>query len=205
MLKLPTVTLIAMANVNIDGHKKALEYSSKDIEFGAVKLITELQNNNIDEWCYNVVYNLGDYVETEHAILIHDDGFIVNPDQWKDEWLQYDYAGSPWPLPRDSYSYRDPNGKLIRVGNSVGLRSKKLMQLPKKLGMEWKSYYGNFHEDGFITCHNHEVFESHGCKFMPFEEAILFGRETPLPENRGVKPFLFHKHAGENYNYPKFK
>jgi hypothetical protein len=204
MLKLPNVTLIAFTGKNIAGHQKALDYSRREIEFGAVKLI-EKDSPTIDDWNKSIVYDLGDHVDTEFAILCHDDGFIVNPDNWNPEWLQYDYIGSPWPLPTDDYSYRDVNGHIQRVGNSVGLRSKKLLDLPKKLGMEWKSYYGNTNEDGFISVHNKHIFEEHGCKFAPFEVAIEFARETTLPENIGVKPFMFHRYAGENATYPKFK
>src|SRR3990167_5668021 len=69
-------------------------------------------------------------------------------------------------------SFRDVNGKIQRVGNSVGLRSKKLLDLPKKLNLEWKSFHGYFNEDGAISVNYRHIFEANGCKYMPFEEAI---------------------------------
>jgi hypothetical protein len=203
MIHLPQVTLVAVTSKNKDAHRQALAYSCESIKFGAIRLM-DFQTNTIDEWNKAVVYDLGEHIQTDYALLIHADGFVVNPDSWNPEWLQYDYIGAPWPLPSDDYSYRDNKGQIIRVGNSVGLRSKKLLDLPKKLGMEWKSYYGNTNEDGFITCHNRHLFEEHGCKFAPLDVAALFSRETPLPENAGIKPFVFHRYAGENANYPKF-
>jgi hypothetical protein len=83
-------------------------------------------------------------------LLIHDNGFVVNPDSWKDEFLNYDYIGAPWPLPNDNFSYRDINGNLIRQGNSVSLRSKKLLDVPNKLNLEWKPFHGYTNEDGYI-------------------------------------------------------
>lgn len=204
MLNLPNVSIVAVTSKDFEAHEKAIEYSCRAINFGKAKIV-DLGTDTIDEWNKAIVYDLGEHIETDYVLLIHADGFVVNPDMWNWDWLNYDYGGAPWPLPSDDYSYRDVYGDIVRVGNSVGLRSKKLLDLPKELGMEWKSYYGNTNEDGFITCHNRHIFEAHGCKFMPFEKAVYFSRETPLPENQGVKPFVFHRYAGENANYPRFK
>src|SRR6185295_12270179 len=132
MLKLPQTTLIAVTGKDIQGHRKALDKSCEGIEFGEVVMVQK-HFNTIDDWSKFIVYNLTDYVHTDYCILVHSDGFIVNPDKWKDEWLQYDYAGSPFPLPSDDFSYRGVIGELHRVGNSVSLRSKKLLDLPKQL------------------------------------------------------------------------
>lgn len=202
-INLPNVTLVAVTGKDREAHKKALEYSCRNIEFGSVKLI-EHDSETIDDWSKFIVYDLGDHIDTEFALLIHADGFVVNPDMWREEWLHYDYIGAPWPLPTDDFSYRDIQGKIQRVGNSVSLRSKKLLDLPKKLGMEWKSFHGFYNEDGYIAVNMKHIFDENGCKFAPFEEALLFGRENPLPENESVNPFCFHKWAGLNTNYPKF-
>lgn len=192
MLKLPNVTLIAMSSERYkEGNQKALDESCKGIEFGAVKLIIR-ESKDVDEWCKNVVYDLGDYVDTDYAILVHADGYIINPELWNPEWLNYDYIGAPWPLPTDDFSFRDVNGVIQRVGNSVSLRSKKLLDLPKKLGMEWKSFHGFYNEDGYISVNMRHVFEEHGCKFAPLEVAVHFSKEHEIPENAGLKTFMFH-------------
>lgn len=204
MLKLPNITLCTFGSTNVEGMKQALEYSSRGIEWGDVKCI-EHPCNGIDEWNKNVVFELGSYIKTDFALLIHPDGFVVNPDSWKDEFMDYDYIGSPWPLPTDSYSYRDRFYRIQRVGNSVSLRSKKLLDLPKALNMEWKSFHGFSNEDGYICVNMRDIFEAYSCKFAPFELAVKFGRETTLPEHEGVEPFVFHRHAGENSKYPNFE
>lgn len=190
-LQLPNVTLIALTSRDFEGHKKAIDKSCEGIEFGARKIIYDLDIKNIDDWSRKVVYDLPKYVDTSHALLIHSDGFIQNPEVWRDEWLHYDFAGSPWPLPKDDFSYRSESGKIQRVGNSVSLRSKRLMELAAT--RPWRSYYGNWNEDGFISCHNREWLESMGCNFMPFKEAVHFGKEIELPEHAGVKSFVFHE------------
>lgn len=196
MLKLPKITLTAFGSTNVEGMKKAIDASCKGIEWGDVKLITEVKCNNIDQWNYHMVYTLGEFIKTPFAMVIHPDGYVVHPESWWDGFMEYDFIGAPWPLPTDSYSYLDPDGKLIRVGNSVSLRSWRLMNLPKVLGLEWRAYYGNTHEDGFICCHNRKILEANGCKFAPIEVAKYFSKERDIPENADVeKPFAFHKRA----------
>lgn len=204
-LKLPQVTLCCFgASRYKESQQKALDYSSKKIDFGAIKNII-VPTNSIEEWNKAVVFDLGDYIDTDFALLIHPDGGVAEADMWRNEWLDYDYIGSPFPMPTDNFSYRDINGKIQRVGNSVSLRSKKLLQLPKKIGMEWKPFHGFCNEDGYICVNMRHVFEEHGCKFAPFEEAVRFGRENPLPENKGLKTFIYHKTIGENACYPNFE
>jgi hypothetical protein len=209
MLRLPNVTLCAFGSTNIEGMEKALEESSRKIKFGEVKLINH-PCNGIDEWNRNIVYELGSYINTDFAILIHPDGYIVNPDCWTNDFLKYDYIGSPWPLPSptDHVSYRGfRDGKIKRVGNSVSLRSKKLMDLPKKINMEWKAYHGFTNEDGYICVNKHHVFEDNDCYFAPVELAAHWGREHDVEENKEIeKTFTFHQHfSPRNLKYKIFE
>ena len=204
-IKLPNITLCCIGSEKYRyQQQKALDYSSKDIEFGAIKNII-VPTNSIDEWNKAVVFDLGDYIGTDFALLIHPDGFVVNPDKWNDDFLKYDFIGAPFPLPKDSFSYRDINGTIQRVGNSVSIRSKKLLDLPKKIGMEWKPFHGFYNEDGYITVNTRHIFEQHGCKFAPLELAAQFSHETPIPETKGIIPFAFHKNKGGNKKYPNFE
>lgn len=192
MLNLPNVTLCCLTNKDFEGHKKAIDKSCEGIEFGAVKLIWDEKCNSIDEWNRKIIYELHNYIDTDFAMLIHADGYIINPEAWQNEFLNYDYIGAPWPLPRDDYSYRTPTGDIVRVGNSVSLRSKKMLQLPSRLGLEWKQFYGNTNEDGFLCVHNRSRLEVEGCKFAPIEVAKYFSKEHEIEENLGLSTFAFH-------------
>lgn len=193
MLRLPDVTLIALTGKDYQKHMDAFEESSRKIVFGAVKLIWRDDIKSIDDWNRAVFYDLGDHVTTSHALLIHPDGYVRHPESWDDAWLELDYIGSPWPLPQDDYSYRDIHGVVQRIGNSVSLRSKKLMDLPKKLDMPFAYFHGNNNEDGAICVNYRHIFEEHGCTFGTFEQALRFGKEHELPEHEGLKPFVFHE------------
>lgn len=196
MLNLPRVTLVALTGKDFPSHDEAIRKSCEGIEWGAVKVVFDYKIKSIDDWNYKIIYELGNYIDTEFAMLIHPDGYVVNPSCWKDEFLDYDYIGAPWPLPKDDYSYRTPGGELVRVGNSVSIRSKRILDLPRKWGLPWRSYYGNTNEDGFLCVHNRSRLEDSGCRFAPIEVAKYFSKEAPLPENEGLKTFAFHHYEG---------
>jgi hypothetical protein len=213
-LNLKNVTLVAMTSVLIDETIKALMYSSDNIDFGAVKLISSIEPknlpsrikfeytepiNNIDTWNHRIVYHLTDHIDTEFAILIHDDGFIVNTDSWRPEFLEYDYIGGAW----DHKHFIDRYGKQIRVGNSVSLRSKKLLDIPKKFNMPWIKYDNNYNEDTQICVWNRNLFLDNGVNFADFDVAKYFSHETIFKEYNGIEPFCFHNFGGENIKYKK--
>lgn len=225
-LQLPNVTLLAMTSVNVRATIKAMQYSMKGIDFAEAVLVTHKKPlflpkeitykhieklDSIDRFNYETVYNMGDYVDTEFALLVHYDGYVVHPEQWQDAFLEYDYIGSPWPLPKegDTTTYRDIYGNICRVGNSVSIRSKRLMDFPKKEQIPWVGEELNgvvyYNEDGFICCKIRHLLEAAGMKIAPLEVAKYFGHENMIPEIEGVTPFLFHKWMGTNADYPDFR
>lgn len=221
-LVLPQVTLCAMTSVNVRETLKAMEYSCRGIEFADAVIITDKKPRflpkgiryshidrlgNIDAFNYKTVYDMGDYIHTDFALLVHYDGFVVHPEMWRDEFLDYDYIGSPWPLPKpgDDTTYRDIYGNICRVGNSVGIRSKRLMDYPKEAGIPWVGEKGYFNEDGFICCKIRHLLEAEGMRIAPLEVAKYFGHENMIPEIEGITPFVFHKWYGTNAGYPDFR
>lgn len=218
-ISLSNVTLVALATRDVEETVEAIKYSCKGVKYAAVKLLSHYQPynlnedidfiridkvKNIDEWSYKIVYELYKYIDTDFIILVHADGFVVNPEQWKDEFLDYDYIGAPWPMPTDTFSYRDIDGNIIRVGNSVSLRSKRLLELPTELNIPWEADHGFYNEDGFLCVKNKHILEKAGLRFAPLEVAKYFSHEVMIPELKNIKPFAFHKWAGTNSKYPKF-
>lgn len=191
-LELPNVTLICLTGKDFQAHDDAIHKSCEGIEWGAIRQVYDYTIKSIDDWNRKIIYELTDYVQTDFAMLIHADGYVINPSLWNPDWLNYDYIGAPWPLPQDDYSYKTPNGELVRVGNSVSLRSKKILDLPRQLGLPWKSYYGNTNEDGFLTVHNRDILRAHGINFAPLDVAKHFSKEHEIDENKGLNTFAFH-------------
>lgn len=193
MVKLPNVTLIALTGKDFKDHKKAIDISCEGVEWGDVKIIWDEKIKSIDDWNYKIIYELHNYVTTDYCLLIHADGHVINPAVWREDFLQYDFIGAPWPLPHDAYSYRTPKGELVRVGNSVSIRSKRLLEAPTKYNLSWRPYYGNTNEDGFLCVHNRDYLEARGFTFAPIEVAKHFSREHTMDENKDIKEtFAFH-------------
>jgi len=218
-LNLENVTLVIMTSISFEPSLKALEYSCRGIDWGKVKFVSDVKPDNlpgyvehsycpkmsnIDEWNKAIIYELPKHIDTEFCMLIHADGFVVNPECWRDEFLDYDYIGAPWPLPQDNFSFRDINNDLIRVGNSVSLRSKRLLDLPNELNLEWKAFHGFTNEDGYICVNYRHKYLENDMKFADIGIAKYFSHETMIPEIQGIKPFAIHRHHGTNAVYPNF-
>jgi hypothetical protein len=111
MINLHNVTLVAVSSVKIQETVDAINYSSRGIKFYDKLLITHRDINNfpkkktkiiekinsIKEWCRFILFDLHNFIETDFILLIHWDGFVINPEKWSKEFLRYDYIGSPWP------------------------------------------------------------------------------------------------------------
>ena len=210
-MKLNNVTIAAVAGTKAIETLKAIKYSIRDLEFDRVILITpeDIEDDqveiikceplNYEQYNHFIVYRLHEYINTTHCLLVQNDGYVVNPDMWQEQWMQYDYIGALWPMPQDDFSFRDQDGNIQRMGNGgFTLRSKKLLCAANDLDLEWKQYYGFYHEDGFFCCHNRSKYESVGCKFAPIEVAAEFSHESQVEENQGHIPFGFH---GRNHYY----
>ena len=118
--------------------------------------------------------------------------WILHPDLWDDNWLQYDYCGAPWPIVENSYITN--NGERARVGNGgFSLRSKKLLDLPKKMNWGLREEQGWANEDGNIVCYYCKEMLENGIKYAPLDVACKFAYENTVPENIGIKTFGFHR------------
>ena len=218
--KLKNVTLVAVATTEVEATVSALKYSIRGLDFQEVLLVSHYDPSpdleiyrhveikpfsSVKDWGEFVVFDLHRHISTSHIVLVHADGFVINPEKWSDDFLKYDYIGAPWPLPSDNVSFRDYYGNIVRMGNSVSLRSLRILQLPEKLGLDWGSAHQSlFHEDGFLCVQSRHILQKHGIEYAPFSVALNFSREKTLPENKDILPFAFHQWSGQNRKYPCF-
>lgn len=179
--QLKNITLLSLNCVDPIQSVKALLYSSREIEFAKLILISDRKPENLPSNIEFVKTNLNTHagssvftytelpkiIDTDFFIGIHDDGFIINPHLWDDNFLNYDYIGAPWK------NYNQIN----RVGNGgFVLKSKKFVELTKNLKPLGK------HEDGELTNNYYHYFISNGCKYAPIEVAMKFSLESKIPE-----------------------
>ncbi|HET8869722.1 MAG TPA: DUF5672 family protein [Aquabacterium sp.] len=130
---------------------------------------------SIDDYSDFVLRRVHPWVKTSHILIVQWDGFILRPDLWRPEFLQYDYIGPPW------YHGGHPG----MVGNGgFSLRSSKLLQALQKVPS-----IPNEPEDMVICVHlRHQLESQHGIQFAPLPIAQEFGCEY----GRWRESFGFH-------------
>ena len=180
--------------------KKCLLFTSKIIYLNKYqsKLINIIRINpinSIKEYSNFIIYELHQYLETSHSLIVQWDGYICNEKEWNPDFLTYDYIGAPF-IPRDSdnnYS-RDMNGNFHIIGNGgFSLRSKRLLEAPEKYDLKDNLKFTNSHEDGFFCVLHRNFLESKGFRWAPFNVAIKFSIESPLSFQDLIElPFGFH-------------
>lgn len=135
-LQLPTVTLICCDCVDARRAVNVLEHCKNLCDFGAVKLLTSIPVqyphrvkimplNSLVAYSIFMLTNIYQYIETEHVLIVQRDGWILNPQSFKQEWLSLDWI-SPLFVQYD------------RCGSGgFSLRSKRLMEEVTRQMPEW--------------------------------------------------------------------
>lgn len=215
-LKLSQVTLLGIDCVDIRRLKIALDTSQKNIEFGAVKLLTSISSDDprvvpikyidtIEEFSRFCIMELHHYVETEYLLLIQYDGFVLNPDKWDPHFLEYDYIGAPlkvhdWSLTH--FNIHKEVGDMIVGNGGFSLRSKKFLQITAHLADKGK--ITNFHPEDVALCAWYkDLLEQAGVRFASVELAKRFS----VQEDYGSyeSPFGFHGLYGKNMDELQLK
>jgi len=205
MIKLDNVTFLAVnGSADADMFLHALNYSMRGVKPKKSVLVSwkepSISYENIDFYKINkipnhkeysrfLIENICNYFETDYMIMIQDDGYILNPHLWTDEFLQYDYIGAPWPK---QFFGRSDN--LFQGNGGFSLRSKKIVEKVKKFVVKWEDV-AKPPEDVFTCLTMRPMLESQGFKWAPLDIARRFSTEWPIPElgsTDGSDSFGFH-------------
>jgi len=180
-LNLKNITLLSYNCVDPIQSVKALLYSSKNIDFAEIILVShekpeklpsdisfikieKTTHKEASEFTYKMLHKI---IKTDYMLGIHDDGFVINPHLWRNEFLDYDYIGAPWKQEK----------RINRVGNGgFVLKSNKFIQLTQYLP------YANTNEDGELTNLYYDYFTANGCQYAPLLLAARFSLESRIPE-----------------------
>ena len=167
--------------------KDVIDQVGKDLlEDGIICEEPSIPVSSMKDYSKFMIYHLNEYINTDFAITIQHDGFIINPDAWRDEFLNYDYIGAPWPIEEswinqqleEQRPYLFENLPKNRVGNGgFCLRSRKFL--------EFSAQYdscNNLGEDSFLCTRKYKEAIEYGIKFAPFELAVKFSYENPCIE-----------------------
>lgn len=116
-----------------------------------------------------------------HFLCINWDGFIVNPDSWTDEFLNYDYIGAPWPW----FDHMVGNGGFC-------LKSTRFLKAQQQI---CQNYTINHNEDVELCIVLRKYFESKNCKYAPTDIGYKFSTEIgDIDRNKsfGFHDFKYH-------------
>jgi hypothetical protein len=203
------VTLIGVDCVDLERLKLAADISTKEISFGKVKLLSSIPSDDprvvkippiksIKEYSDFMIKELDKYIDTDFALVFQYDGFVLNASAWSEDFLKYDYIGSPW------YHLGDTH-----VGNGgFSLRSKKLTNW---LANNWKKVNVKIHpEDIFISKFARPFIEKEGMKFAPEDIAKKFSMEGTERSVVWNGEFGFHEISYTDIskwlvNHPEYK
>jgi hypothetical protein len=211
MIELKNVDLIAIDTRDPEDALSALKYSKRDIKFGNVFLLTDkdieiddpdikIKKVNVNSYQDhgNLCLKLLNYTDNDYIIMIQTDGFILNGKNWKEEFLEYDYIGGPWP----THTGRGIN----RVGNGgFTLRSRKFLEFSNQFDFAAL-------EDQFLCIDKYYEATAQGIRYAPPEVAIKFAIDSTcghsqcpdIYDNQGIASeefcFGFHGKAFLNYN-----
>lgn len=197
MKELPQVTMIAIDCINQGGAIAALKKSQQQIKPACTILLTDRQFNVdgietiiIDsiksrrEYSRFIIKELYKYFSTSHVLLIQADGYVLNGDRWTEEFLEWDYTGSPWNFDSERL-----------VGNGgFSCRSHRLCKI---LGED--NFIDVVHPEDQSICVIYKFYleEKYGIKFCPVELAETFAYELREPVCR---TFGFHQ-----FHWPPFQ
>jgi hypothetical protein len=171
---LSQVTLCVIDTTNkVHLASRAIAESLKQASFGAVKLLTNDVSqphavkikplNNLTDYSEFCVKELHRYIDTPFCIVAQWDGYMLNSGAWTDDFLNWDYIGSPW-LPSN-----------VNGNGGWSLRSKKLLEACAKI---LKTSMDSPHpEDAWVCMTHRKELEEMGCKFAPIDVCKRWGFE----------------------------
>jgi hypothetical protein len=184
MIELNNVEIISINTHMPENSVKAIKYSCEDIRFNNKKIFSHRLPQNISDdiqfveipkfierrdYSEFVLKHLYKYIDSDYVLTIHDDGFIINPHLWNDDFLKYDYIGAPWPGEIGQNEGRVGNGGFC-------LKSKRLVDFFKDIDCE------SGHDDWTIGVIYYKFLKENGFKIAPVEIAMKFSLESVIRE-----------------------
>lgn len=184
------------------------DHSQQKLNFNTIKIFTgcdihaapQMDNvdlisvgiHSVEQYNNFVLKRLHSYICSEHCLIYQHDGFIHNPGNWDDTFLQYDYIGAVWPK-----KWWCPHN---RVGNGgFSLRSKKLLSY-----FTAKEIDTSRNEDLYICVDQYANMLADGINFAPPGVACRFSLEENTEFNCNInKTFGFHGSAAREHLYSR--
>lgn len=196
--QLQDVTLCIIDCLDADRSIKVLEHCKKMCDFGAVKFLTSIPVeyehavrimplNSLVSYSIFMLTRIHEYIDTPFLQIVQRDGWILNPQSWKEEWKTLDFIG---PLYMQE----------TKVGSGgFSFRSKKIMQAAAKSLPEWDGTQAGadrlqtkigLYEDGYLSLSSF----SKNFRIASLEQAADYSQGgNRNPKYFREKPYGFHR------------
>ena len=193
-VKLPDVTLCCVDTAYHELAAEALRASVSACAFGDARFLSDRDClvagvrftgiapiTSSAAYSNFMVHRLHEHVQTDFALVIQYDGFVLNPQAWDPEFLQYDYVGAPMPV----------GGALVVGNGGFSLRSRKLLQALRddEQVRAYDAGQGLFEDAAICGRFRRRLETVHGIRFAPPALAGRFASGRGLPSLRN---FGFH-------------
>lgn len=169
------ITAIKKSLEQIDFEKK-LFLTDIPIEIDGIEIIQIPKIKSKKEYSEFIIKKLSKYITTDYLLIIQSDGYIIDGEQWDDNYFKYDYIGASWIYDNDR-----------QVGNGgFSLRTKKLHDI-----LANDDLIDVLHPEDQSICILYKFYleEKYKIKFAPVELADKFSYELKEPIQ---KTFGFH-------------
>jgi len=138
-------------------------FTNRSFDLPGVEVVVVPDIASIADYSRFMLKALGDYIETDYALVIQYDGYILNGRRWRAQFHDYDYLGAPW----------SRGG----VGNGgFSLRSRRLLEACRDLPLD-----APLQEDVILGRRCRPLLEKRGIRFAPEEVARRFSYERMRP------------------------
>jgi hypothetical protein len=206
MLDLSSTTLVCADCVDANRAVRVLNRCMQHATFGAVKFLTSLKTSfpyaapiphlaSLEAYSVFMLTHLHRHISTPHMLVVQRDGYIINPDKWNPDWLNYAYIGPLF----NQYDIVGSGGFSFRSKAAMGAIAgwlpdwdgtpQSAARIQRGLGL---------YEDGIVSMRLRSQLEDKGFRFPSAETASLFAAGGNRNEDYYVeRPFGFH--AGTYY------
>lgn len=145
----------------------------------------------IDYLQYSVfmMHGLQHHIKTNYALVVQDDGWVLNGQNFTEEFYEYDYIGAPSHCGRVGdmllmgFGWVEHEERTPVLNGGFSLRSKRFLEAPNRFGIVHKQAddIHNWNEDAQLTAIFRRDLEACGMKYAPEDVAKRFSIEYSGP------------------------
>jgi hypothetical protein len=136
-----------------------------------------------------MIHCLYAFIETEFCLVVQDDGWVLDGNNWKEDYYNYDYIGgiTHAGLVGDSlhlgFTWIDKPNPILVLNGGFSLRSRRFLEASNKHGIAqmFSTEIHIWNEDIQLSCLRRHVFEHLGYNIAPNEVAKTFSMEHLAP------------------------